>query len=528
MQFFQLFILFGLLVLSSCENDQSKKDEKATIKIAFDQEPRTLDPRRGTDLHTANALQMIYEGLMRIDYHGHVVPGIAESVDLSPDLKTYSFILRDAAWSDGRPLTSKDFEESWKSMLDPAFPAPNAYQLYYIKGAKAYKEGKGLLEDVGIRSEGSKKLIVELENPTPYFLKLVSTFFYLPVSPQMIHSKGIEDSQIISNGPFKLKEWKHNNELIMIKNPLYWDEKVVSIDQIILTILDENTSFKMFEMGHLDRAGSPTATLPQDAIASLKSQHVLKIKPAAGTHWFRFNTESPPFNNAKMRQAFNMALDRQGIVEYVTQGNQTPAIGIIPSSMGWRADSYYKDHDIPSAWQLFQDALVEMQMDKDSIPSITLMYVASDRDHKIAQAVQQQWNNAFGIQVKLLSQESKIFCENVQKGSYQIASGSWYADFSDPINFLEIFKYKNNSSNRTRWENPEYIQLLDASSQENDHEKRMEYLKNAEALLMDHMPIAPLFFASFNYLEGNVGGIGLSDLGILDLKYAFIDDIENP
>lgn len=517
-----------MILLTGCQEGKSPKSENAGIKVAFDKEPKTLDPRRCTDLETANAIQMIYEGLLRIDYHGQVVPGIAESVDISPDLKTYTFILRESTWSDGTPLTAQDFEESWKSMLDPLFPAPNAYQLYPIKGAKDYKEGKAHLGDVGIKTAGAKHLIVELENPTPYFAKLVSTFFYLPVSPQMRSSKDMENSEVISNGPYRLKEWKHNNELIMIKNPLYWDAKVVSLDQIALIVLDENTSYHLFEMGHLDRAGSPTATLPQDAIPSLKHQHQLKIKPAAATHWFRFNTEAAPMNNAKMRKAFNMALNRKAIVEHVTQGNQTPATGVVPPSVDWKMISYYHDHDIPGAWKLFQEALLEMNMDKDSIPPITLTYIANDRDPKIAQAVQQQWNDAFGIQVKLQSQESKIFSENVLKGAYQIATGSWYADFSDPINFLEIFKYKSNSTNRTRWENPEYIQLLDDSSKEGDSEKRLKLLMAAEAILMDQMPVAPLFFASYNYLESdNIGGIGLSDLGILDFKYAFIEDLSD-
>ena len=516
----------SLVLLFSCKSDHSRQNENAVIRIAFDQEPRTLDPRRGTDLQTANVLQMIYEGLMRLDYQGNVIPGIAKSVDISPDHKTYTFILRETNWSDGTPLTAHDFEETWKSSLNPSFPSPNAYQLYYIKGAKAYKEGSNAIEDVGVKAVDSTHLIVELETPTPYFLKLVASYFYLPVSPKMREAKNTEHSIVISNGPYKLKEWKHNNELMMIKNPLYWDAKVVSLDQIALTILDENTSYKMFEMGHLDRTGSPTATLPQDAIPSLRHQRQLKIKPASGTHWFRFNTEAAPLNNAKLRKAFNMALDRKAIVEHVTQGNQIPAIGIVPPSMGWRKNSYYTDNDLPAAWQLFQEALIEMNIDKDSIPSITLTYTPTDREHKIAQTVQQQWNKAFGIQVKLQSQESKIFSENVLKGAYQIASGSWYADFSDPINFLEIFKYKSNSSNRTKWENSEYMQLLDASSDESDNEKRMEYLRQAETVLMDHMPIAPLFFASFNYLENeNIGGVGLSDLGILDFKYAFIEEL---
>ncbi len=524
MRSFFVVLFLGSIFLLGCQLDNAPKDQ-ATLKIAFDHEPSTLDPRFCTDLETANAIQMVYEGLMRLDYHGNVVPAIAESVDISPDLKTYTFLLRNTTWSDGTPLTAHDFEESWKSLLNPEFPAPNAYQFYYIKGAKAYKEGQGSLDDVGIKAHGKKLLIVELEKPTPYFLKIVTSFFYVPVSLQLRQAKNSPISAATSNGPYMLKEWKHNNEVIMVKNPLYWDAKVVAIDQIALIVLDENTSYKMFEMGHLDRAGSPTATLPQDAIATLKHHPQFKILPAAATSWFRFNTLAPPFDNIKLRKAFNLALNRKSIVDHVTQGNQTPATGIVPPAVGWRTQSYYQDNDIPMAWQLFQEALVEMNIDKDSIPSMTLSYVPNDRDHKIAQAVQQQWNEAFGIHVNLQSQESKIFSENVLKGAYQISMGSWYADFSDPMNFLEIFKYKSNSSNRTGWENTEYIQLLDHSSDESNPEKRMDYLRQAEAILMQQMPVAPLFFAAFNYLQSeNVGGISLSDLGILDFKYAFIED----
>lgn len=515
-------VLLALSFLTGCQDNSSKN--QTALRVAFDHEPQTLDPRLGTDLQTANVLQMMYEGLMRLDYHGNVIPGVAETMDVSSDLKTYTFTLRESFWSDGTPLTANDFEETWLSILDPAFPAPNAYQFYDIKGAKAYKTGKAPKANVGIKVLDSKTLIVELENPTPYFSKLVSTFFFLPAGPKVRHAK-TENADMQSNGPFKLASWKHNDELVMVKNPLYWDAKIVAIEKINLIILDENTSYKMFELGHLDRTGSPTATLPQDAIASLRQQQQLKVKAAAATHWFRFNTEAAPMNNAKMRKAFNLALNRKAIVEHVTQGNQTAALSLVPPIKDWEMNSYFQDNDVSGARQLFQEALEEMNLDKNKLPSITLTYAINDRDHKIAQAVQQQWNEAFGIHIQLLSQEPKIFSENVLNGDYQIVPGSWYADFNDPINFLEIFKFKSNSSNRTKWEHPEYIQLLDSSANEMDNQKRIQYLTQAEAFLMKEMPVAPLFFASFNYLESdNIGGVSLSNLGILDFKYAYIED----
>lgn len=520
MKSFLAVLILGL-IFTGCKGEAEK--HKSSLQVAFNSEPKTLDPRLATDLQTANALHIVYEGLMRTDEQGNVIFGIAESVDISPNLKTYTFKLREANWSDGNMLTAKDFEETWKSMLDPLFPAPNAYQLYLIKGAKAYKENRGTLEDVGISSDGDRTLVVELENPTPYFLKMVSSFFYLPVSPQLRENR--ESSEVISNGPYKLRQWKHHNEIIMEKNPMYWDAEAVTLDQISLVFLDENTSYKMFESGELDRTGSPTSTLPQDAVSPLKEQQQLKIKPAFATHWIRFNVAKAPFDQSKMRKAFNLALDRRGIVDHVTQGNQKPAIGIVPPLSDWHQVFYYKDHDVTAAQTLFQEALTDMNLDKNSLPVITLYYTPSDRDHKIAQALQQQWGNILGLNIGLRALESKTFVQNVQQGDYQMALGSWYADFNDPINFLEIFKYKSNSSNRTGWENQKYIELLDASSQEGNPGQRLDILRQAEHLLMDEMPIAPLFFASFNYLENeHVKGVHLSELGILDFKYARIDD----
>jgi oligopeptide transport system substrate-binding protein len=511
--------------LGACQSENPYKNAKSAIRVAFNKEPTTLDPRKGTDLHTANVLQMVYEGLMRLDYHGDVTRGVAEIVDVSPDLKTYTFHLRDTIWSDGTKLTASDFADTWISSLSPSHPSPNANHFYYIKNAKSYQEGVAHKDDVGIKVIDSKTLVVELENPLPYFLKLVSTYFYLPTHIEM--RKGI-NTNIVSNGPYKLKDWKHQDELVLEKNNLYWDAKVVSVDHLIFPILDESTALKLYEQGQIDHTGSPTSTLPQDAMASLKKDHALKIQPAAGTYLFRFNTEQNPFNNVKLRKAFNAAINRKEIVDHITQGNQLPAKAMVPPLQNWKEKSYFEDNDVTKAWKLFQEGLNELNIDKDHFPEVTLTYTYSDRNHKIAQAVQQQWNKAFNLDVKLQSQESKVFSENVLKGRYQIALGSWFADFSDPISFLEIFSSKKNSSNRTNWENSEYAQLIHQSNLENSEDKRFDILRKAESILMEQLPIAPLFFASFNYIQTDeIGGVSLSDLGILDFKYAFIDKVEN-
>lgn len=495
------------------------------IRIPSTTDPTSLDPRLVRDLVSINLMHMLYEGLMRTGPDGKPEPALAESISISPDQLTYIFSLRNSKWSDGKPLTAEDFAESWKSMLSPEFPAPYAYQLFSIKGAKAAKEGKEPLSNVGISATSPNTLLVQLEEPVPYFLELLTSHFYFPAHAN-VRNESDKDllahpQQLINNGPFKIAHWKQRNELAAIRNPEYWDAPSVKIDGITLQILDENSALRLFKTGELELAGSPLSTLPQDAVLSFKEAGTLKISPAAGTHWLRFNTEKTPFNNLKMRKAFNLALDRQAIVEHITQGNQPPARGAIPPSFGIEKQNYYKDHDVLSAQKYFFGALVDMKANDQKLPDISLCYAANDRNHKVAQAIQQQWKKAFGIDVALESCELQVLYQKLHEGNYQMSLGSWYADIRDPINFLEIFKSREYATNHTHWEDPLFANLLSQSAHETSQEKRLEILTQAEEVLMDGMPIAPIYHGAFNYLvQENVDGIKLNELGHLDLREA--------
>ncbi len=523
---FTIFVALAIALMgSACKKRQAPIDSEfaveggEVVKISAIDDPTSLDPRKVRELLPVSILHWLYDGLMRLNFHGKPQNGIAEDVQISDDGKTYTFKLRPSSWSDGTPLTAGHFVNTWKTILDPSFPAPNAYQLYVIKGAKAAKEGKIPLDEVKLHAPDDHTLIVELEAPTAYFLELVATHFYYPVHPDST------DERPITNGPFMLKKWKRHNELSFAKNPRYWDSREVRLDGILLYILDEHTALRMFSLGELDWVGSPMGTIPQDAIPTLKHQHHLHIAPAAGTHWFRFNVESAPFKAEKMRRAFALAINRKDIVEHVTQGNQTPAEGIVPPSFGLKSSDYFDDHDVPKAWYAFQEALEEMKMSKDELPPISLCYVGNDRNNKVVQAVQQQWKKGLGIEIQLDNCEMQVFLDRLAQKNYQIALGGWYADIRDPINFLEVFKYKNTSTNNTGWENREYIQLLNRSDAEQDNTKRLALLGEAQGILMAEMPVAPLFYGAFNYVKADsLLGAYFSDLGFVDFKHAFFGD----
>lgn len=525
MRYFITSIASILLILSSCSNKPTETKKNSYLRLATAEDPFSLDPRLVRDLASSSYMRMLYEGLMRTTANGEVIPAVAEEVTLSDDKKTYTFHLRSSTWSDGSPVTAEDFEQTWKSVLSPSVPAPNAYQLYLIKGAKAAKEGKEPADTIAVKAVDSKTLVVELEQPAPYFLEMVSSHFFFPVHQSMRDNLELPPAQVINNGPFKLENWARRSEFNVVKNPSYWDAQNVALSGISLHILDEHTAFQLFKAGELDWTGSPLSTLPQDAILPLKQQNKLEIAPGAGTHWFRLNTSNPPFDNEKMRQAFALALDRQSIVDHVTQGNQIPAIGVIPPAFGLTDQKYYADHDTAKAQVLFNEALKEENLTKETLPEISIRYASNDRNHKIAQAVQQQWNKTFGIHVALDGSESQVFLDKVKTGNYEIAMGSWYADIRDPINFLEIFKSKDNPTNLTFWQNEAYSKLLDESSMELDPKKRKEILVDAETLLIENMPVVPIFHNSYNYLKApNVQEVYFSPLGYLDFKNAKVSN----
>lgn len=508
-----------------CSNSSSSKAKNTgqQVRIAIADDPTSLDPRFVRDLPSSTTMRLLFEGLMRTGQDGQAIPGIAEKIAVSDDQKTYTFYLRSSFWADGTPLTAEDFVRTWRSILSPSTPAPNAYQLYLIQGAKNAKEGKIPVDAIGVKAIDSLTLVVELEHPTPYFAEMVSCHFFFPVHPVMRDPENKRsDEGIIGNGPFQLDTWIKRDELKVVKNPRYWDAAHVALEGVNLQVLEEQTALQLFHAGQLDWVGSPLSTLPQDAIAPLKQQNQLYIMPAGGTYWFRLNTRRFPFSNEKIRHAFSLALDRQSLVEHITQGNQQPAIGIIPPGFGIPLYEDYPANRVAIAKTLFAEMLQEEGLSSTTFPQITLNYAYNDRNHKIVQAIQQQWNQTFGIDVVLGGSEPQVHLDRVKRGDYWISLGSWFADIRDPINFLEIFKFQDNPTNQTLWQSLAYIELLDQADAEPDLEKRLQLLANAEQTLLQAMPIIPLFHSAYNYLKTDqLEGVYFSPLGYLDFKEGY-------
>lgn len=517
-----LFVFF--ILLASCQKSTSVQQQTLRINIATD--PQTLDPRKARDLTTITIMHMLYEGLTRTAESGELEMALAEHVELSEDGKQYVFTLRKSFWSDGDPVTSFDFAATWKTILDPKFPTDIAYQLYPIKNAQKAKLGEIDLEQIGLSTPDPATLVVELEQPLPYFLELLSMSSYFAV-PQKLLSANLNDPAIyIGNGPFMLKDWKHSDSIQVVKNPSYWQSNEVKIEGIDLLMISGDTEIRMFEEGKLDWAGSPLSTLPVDAIADLRAEERLQISPLSGTYFFRTNTAEMikdcknPLSSSSFRRALGVAIDRDSITEHILQGGQKPAKSLVPPEMGLSANGYFPDCHLEMAHSLLMDALLELDFTLETLPPITISYSSSERNASVAQAIQKQWELALGIKVNLEAVEPKTFFQRLSQKEFQLAAGSWTADFNDPINFLEVFKYRNASTNNTNWESPKYIDLLNRSALCRDSEERKRLLREAEQILMEQMPLIPIFHFALNYLQKEgLEAVALSPIGQIDFRW---------
>lgn len=502
-----LLILSSFFILVTGCQKKTAPPITQRLNLNIPSDPDTLDPRRGGDSLSSLFHFLLFDGLVRLDDDGRVIPALAEKINVSEDNKVYTFYLREAFWSDGTPITAWDFEKSWKDILHPDFPAMNAHLLYPIKNAEGAKMGKTSLSEVGIKSLDARVLEVTLENPTPYFLELVAFCVFYPVNSEIDHTNpdwSIQDGQnFLCSGPFALKEWKRSNLIVLERNPHYFKADKILLEEIHFNMVDsEMTALQMFEKGQIDILGQPLISLPTDAVPELAKKNLLQINQVPGTTFCTFNVDQFPFSNVNIRKALCYSINREQIVRNITQLDEQPALGIIPPLLKRRGiqTPFFKDADIETAQALFKKGLEELNISEEEFPRVKFLYSKAESSHKIAQALQQQWYEALGIEIELESVDKKYLLHLLKGRNYQIALSFWIAQYRDPINIFERFKYRENVKNYPNWQNERYISLLKQSCESRSDKKRFELLDQAEALFLEEMPLAPIFHWNAAYI----------------------------
>lgn len=497
------------------------------LRINIGGEPRTLDPARARDLKSITLVKMLFEGLTRVNQGEKVEGALAEKIDIADDLRTYTFHLRDSIWTNGDSVTADDFVYAWRRILDPKAIAENAFQLYVIKNAKACKEGKLSLQELKVEAIDEKTLKVELENPTPYFLELTSYPAFFPINAKVDRNqpKWTEAKEdYVCNGPFTLKEWLHHDKLCVQKNEKYWDAQDVQLQEIHLFMIQEEAELAMFENSKLDWAGSPLSTLPVDVLPKLREMKMLHSQPILGTYFLRLNTGSGLLASEKLRRALSFSIDREALVEHVLMGSQVVAQGYVPGALQLLEAPYFapmSEESLATLAKTFEEGLQETGLQREDLAKVELLYSTSERNQRIAHALQAQWMHLFGVQIKLFGVEHKVYVEKLHKGDFQMAAGSWLADFGDAFSFLEVFKERNSSTNHTHWGDTTYTQLLETSNTTADPVERHALLARCEKILLEAMPIIPLFHYNMLYVQNeNVKNIYVSRMGGIDFRWA--------
>ena len=506
------------------DNASKGSETKENMIVAnIASEPRTIDPAINNATDGSTIIFNIFEGLARINLKDDKPePGIAENWDVSEDGTKYTFHLRkDLKWSDGTPLTANDVKYGIIRVLNPDTASSYAYHGYCIKNGEAFYEGKAKAEDVGVNVIDDNTLEIELEYPVPYFLDIMAWHLMLPIKADVVEKDPDGWSQnadtIISNGPFRVKEWKHNEYILLEKNPYYWDKDNVKIDNVKLVMIeDENTALTAYKTGKIDyMANIPAVQVPQ-----LIDSGEAKVTDQLGTYFFDFNVNKKPFDDARVRKALSLAIDRQALIDTIVQGKQKSAIGFIPFGLtGSDSNKDFREEvkpyidangNIEEAKKLLAEAGYP---EGKGFPKVSLTYNTSENHKAIAEAVQAMWKDNLGIEVSLVNQEWKVFIDTRIQGNYDIARDGYFSDFNDLGSLFDL-QVTDNPNNYTKYSNPEYDELVVAARKEQDPTKRAELYHQAEDLLMEDMPVAPLYYYTQAYLlKPYVKDMHISPLG---------------
>lgn len=497
--------------------------EKHLLRLNMSDGIYTADPALAEDASSIALVRATFDGLTRVGPDGKIQLSVAQKIDVSDDLKTYTIHLRDTKWSNGDPVTAGDFEYAWKRMLDPEKGSNYAYMLYYLQNAEKANLGTLGLDKVGVTAVDAKTLKVTLEQPAPFFTELLTLPSYYPVNKKVVEANPLwaeNASTHVGNGPFTIETWTRQEKLVLVKNKYYWDHTAVKLDRLDFTMIrGENEELTLFEEGKLDWAGAPLNALPVEAKSALKQKGLLQKQAIAGVYWYKFNTEQQPFTNVKIRRAFAYAINRQELVDSVLDSVQYPAMGLVPLTTSLKKEGYFKDNDKETAKKLLAEGMKELGLTK--LPPISLSFNQSDAHRVIAETIQKQWKDSLGVDVALEDKEWKAHLDDMRDGQYQIGRMGWVGDLNDPINYLELFKDKYGELNDTYWANSKYQELLNQSATEKDPEKRKQLLAVAEAIIMDEMPVVPIYFFTNQWVQNKeLKGVVMDGLGNIDYKWA--------
>lgn len=487
-------------------------DAAKTISLNAGMEPTGLNTLTSTYTIEFSLFKHMYENLVTLDDDDNTVPGAAESWDYDEDTLTYTFHLRkDGVWTNGDPVTAKDFEFAWSQALNPDVASDYAYFLYFIKNAEKYFNGEVAWDEVGVKVVDDYTLEVTMEQPTPYALFLFSFGTLAPINQRFYEAVGAdlystEAQYFCTNGPFALTEWSHNDKIVMQKNDAWHGAADVEVEEIDWKIItDANAALSSFLAGDLDMVGLGTGELIKQATAAGAT---IQSYTDGTSFYIYFNNNDQYLSNVNLRRALFNAIDEQKEIDTVWQNDNEPmtsftAPGVSAtdgtSFAGKVGELYAPSRDQEKAKEYLATALSELGCTVDDL-SAHLSIDCGDSATSIAEAsfYQEQWRQVLGIEVTVNSMITKQGSQNRKTGNYVMSITGWGPDYNDPNTFLDLW-VTDGGNNQTGFSNERYDELIDLAAKETDLEKRESYFIECEQIIADQLPIGPAFWRAPSY-----------------------------
>lgn len=498
-----------------------------SITVNLGAEPPQLFTVTTQDTISGDIIRSVIENLVTLDANDQVQPGVATDWKVSDDGLTYTFNLRkDMKWSNGEPVTAKDFVFAWTSLLTPDFAAPYAYFGYMLKNGQAFNEGKATADQIGVKATDDYTLEVTLENPIPYFLSTLAFPVFAPLNEKAYNefgdTYGTDADKMVYNGAYTITSWEHNNQLVMEKNPNYYDAANVGVDKITcLMITDANAALNAFKAGEADIVG-----VNGDQTKMMQGENYpVSTYDDGSCFYLLYNMTDKYLANKNLRTALTYAVDKQAYVDSIVKDSSKAATSFTPPAINGTDGKFQTQVgdlvpvlDVAKAKEFYAKALQELGTDK---VEISMICDDTDAAMNTAAFIQEQLKTNLGIDLKIESMPFKSRIERMNNKDFSMVFAGWGPDYNDPMTFLDMFETGGGNNNGS-YTNPAYDELLAKIRKEVDPATRMGYLVECEKTLMSDLPIGPIYWRSRNYITSGKIASGVVRSAFQDYNFKYI------
>jgi oligopeptide transport system substrate-binding protein len=483
-----LFIGFSVLTASA---------EPMVLNRGNSGEPKSLDPHFIDSLNESNIVGDLLTGLTTLDPAARPIAGAATKWEVSADGKTWTFHLRNHLWSDGTPVGGQDFVFAWQRLLNPKTGAYYAYNLWVLKNAHAISDGKMQPSALGVSTPNDETLIVQLEHPAPYLPELLTHDTAYPLPRKVVMAKGNAWSQpknFVGNGAYVPKEWVPNDHITLVKNPRFYDAAHVRIDVVnYYPTQDTSAGLKRLRAGELDTQTPMPLAQIEWMRAHMKAY--MRNIPFLGLSYVDFNIRHPPLNDVRVRRALNLAYNREVITQMVLRLGDPPAYAFVPPGIAnfpGTAKMNFANQPYPKRLEKARWLMTQAGYGPDNRLHLTYDLI-NDPDQKRIAAVMQAMFRAIYVDIEITATDTAVHNRNLQNGDFDLGAASWFADFNDATNFLDLFRH-DSGNNNGKYNNPKFDALLNRAQQETDLKRRGEILLAAEKIALADYPWIPTRF----------------------------------